>query len=336
MNTSRKQTSSEILAKLLEAIPQWDDGPITIPEWLKRAGVDENAYSECSEIIIPLLETFDVISIFELVDAQGFKFKTRSELSSYFIRSLALYIREDGKILLNWERSGVTEGPYSISDILSGPQFLYAMESRRISKNNDDAPVVRKSMIVKAIIKARVRSFREPVFLVQFDEKTRKYQLIGGHMRRTDDNIENAMKRELEEELEKGNFIKGSNYKLRFLDKVSKNEISLTCGAYTEYVINYFQPLFENKQIILGPNERWVTFSELLAGKTKNGIGINELAIPTINSNLPGGLSGLNFSLDEIQRHSLLQISKDHPWEVLGIVIGVIGIMLSIFFFLLS
>ncbi len=335
MNTSRKQTSSEIIAKLLEAIPQWDDGPITIPEWLNRAGVDEKVYSGCSELVIPLLETFDAISIFELVEAQGFRFKSSSELSSYFIRSLALHLREDRKILSNWERSGVAEGPFSISDILSGPQFLYAMESRRIV-NNDDAPVVRKSVIVKAVIKARVRGFKEPVCLVQFDEKTRKYQLIGGHIRKTDDNTENTMKRELEEELHKGNFIEGSNYKLRFLNKVSKNEISLTCGAYTEYVITYFQPFFENKQIILGPNDRWITLSELLAGKTKNGIGINESAIPTINANLPGGLSGLNLSIDEIQQRSLLQIAKDHPWEVLGIVIGVIGILLSIVFFLLS
>src|SRR6266498_4610231 len=108
------QVNSKVIADLLDAIPQWDDGPITITELFSRAGLTDSVYPEGAEMIIPLLRAFDVISIFEIADAQELRIKSRSELSSYFLRSLALYLREDRKILSNWERSGVTEGPFSL------------------------------------------------------------------------------------------------------------------------------------------------------------------------------------------------------------------------------
>lgn len=332
--TNEKQPGSVILADLLDALPNWDDGEISLSDWFGRAGVKHDIDASDLEMLITLLNAFDVISMLRLPDLSDTRIRIRSEIAGYFLRSLSKYLKEDRKVLSNWERSGVDQGPFSINDFLSGPQFLYAMEFCRSQDNEGVAPI-RETNVVKAIIKAKVRGKKEPVFLTQFDERTKKYQLIGGHIRKTDQDHEDSVHRELEEELNRDNFVAVLNYELRYLDSVEARELSLTFGVNTQYKLLYYQPVFETNQLKLGPNDRWITLSELIAGKTKRGIEINEPAIIELNQKLPGGLIGLNLSLEEIQKVPIKKWIKDNA-GVVGIIITIVGIVLSIVFFVLG
>ena len=322
----------EHVAEIIESIPDSTEGSLPLLNLCRLAGASDDWCEGCSATLITILRAFDAITVTDC-GSSGPNVKASSLSASYFLKSLAAYLREGHKIVSNWERPGISEGPYSAEEILSGPQFLYFLEHKRTT-GRKDAIAIRKTEVVKAIIKARVRGIRETVCLVQFDPHSRQYQLIGGHRRATDSDIKTALRRELEEELYQNAIRFPPNYEIRDLAKLSAKELSLTYGVFTMYDLHYSQIIFRLPHLTLGPNDTWVTLKELLSGRTKNGVGINESAIVELDSRLPGGLEGLGLSLDQVQHRTLRQIAADHPWETIGIVLSLIGIILSVIFFL--
>lgn len=323
------------VAEILESIPSSKEGAIPLVDLCRIAGASDAWCKGCCTPLITLLQAFDAITIVNSNDSNAPNVKASSSSASYFLKSLAAYLREGRKIVSNWERPGISEGPYSAHEILSGPQFLYFLEHRRTT-GRKDAIAIRKTDVVKAIIKARVRGTRDIVYLVQFDPYSRQYQLIGGHKRNTDEDVETALRRELEEELYKDAIRFPPNYEMHHLAKLSAKELSLTYGVYTAYELHYAQIVFGLPQLTLGPNDRWVTLKELISGRTQNGVGINESAIGELDKRLPGGLNGLGLSLDQIQHRTIRQIIADHPWEAPGIILTIIGIIVSVLFFFLA
>ncbi len=325
---------SILVADILDSIPSSSNGAVSIRDLCIAAGIEETLCNGYSEVLLTVLRTFDAITI--IIDDTGeAKIKAKSITTTYFIKSLAAYIREDKSILSNWERLGISKGSLRSDQVLSGPQFLYLIEQGRTA-NNENALALRKTTVVKAIIKARIRGSRESVYLVQYDSNARQYQLLGGHIRNSDIEASIAMKREIEEELGHNFRDSPADYDLLPLANVSKKELSSTYGVYTEYDLQYYQPIFNRSQLVMVPGDQWITKKELLSGKSKDGVNINESAIPLLDKALPGGLDGLRLSLRDIQHRSVIQVMKDHPWETAGIILGIIGIVLSILFFFLS
>jgi hypothetical protein len=173
--------------------------------------------------------------------------------------------------------------------------FSKNLNSENQIKYQDSFPHERKD-IVKAIIKAQTSFKKGAVYLVQWNDNVKRYNLIGGHVK-PDESPINAIKRKLNEELNLNILNFSTDYILNTLITVSKEEISLTTGKYTQYNIHYFLPLFINRNSLdLLPIDKWVTKGELLCGITKNGEKINETAIVEFDKALPGGLDALTFS----------------------------------------
>jgi hypothetical protein len=323
---------SDALATVIETIPSSGNGAVVLFDSCRRICSSDEEAAGLATALVTILKALDAVQV---TGPDGRQLvKARSPMAHFFLMSLAAYVREGRPILSNWEREGITEGPYSVHEVLSGPQFLYFLEKRRIDEKI--AGPIRKATVVKAIIKARVRGKGKPVFLLQYDPYAREYQLIGGHKRATDIDIETALRREIQEELSHSTTGFALNYDIIPLGKVTKRELSLTYGVYTEYDLHYSQVRFNKGLLHLGPNDRWVTQDELLSLRVSRGVRINESAIGELEKLLPGGLEGLALSLDEVQRRSVQQVIQDHPWEVAGLVLGIVGIILTIIIFFLG
>jgi len=287
---------------------------------------------------LTLLQVFDALIIQHVGNTQELKVKARSQTALYFLRSLAIYVRKHLALVSNWEREGVGTDLSLAHALSSGARFVYLMEHKRTVTYGDTSPI-RKEIVAQAVIKARIRGKSEPVYLVQYDTHARRFQLIGGRKRLTDPDIDAVMQRELEEELAQ-NHLNPKDYELRKLaSDLQLIEISPTYGAYSEYNFTIYQAFIKRRQLVLGPNDRWVTLAELLAGTTKDrqrisGNGTNYIA--ELDKRLPGGLKGLPLSLDEIQTRSLSEIIKENRWEIVGLIIGILGIILSVLFFFLE
>jgi hypothetical protein len=329
-----ERKKSEIIANILALIPFPDDEFQLLSEIFKKAGLEGNLYSYYEDILLSFLKIFDVVSIDKGEDGKV-KICAKSIIAKYFLENIAWFIREEYPLFDNWECLGIKPGNYQIEQVLSGPQFLYIAEKRRVSSDREAMPF-RKTHVVKAIIKARSKLNNRPVFLVQWDEKVHKYQLIGGHMHSSENDPLIAMNREIEEELCENTFKYPNGYELRTLYVVEMKEVSLTYGVYTQYSLHYFQPIFNISELKLSPRDRWVTKKELLQGKTSDGQEINENAILELEKTLAGGLDELQSSLLNIKKITLLTIIKEHPLETIGIMVGILGIILTIFFFFLS
>jgi hypothetical protein len=123
------------------------------------------------------------------------------QVSSYFLKSLLWFLRNESPLLDNWERNGAaTDG--TVSNILEAPPILLrAMEERRmlLSKERNLHPEPSRVQSVSAnLIKRTIRG--KPHFLHQWDADARQFQLIGGKNRSHESPLMTA-RREASEEL---------------------------------------------------------------------------------------------------------------------------------------
>ena len=235
----------------------------------------------------------------------------------------------------NWERPGHSDGPYPAYEVLAGPQFLYLIERAR-TIGRDNAIALRKVSVAQTLVKAHVRGTHNDVYLVQWDSTARRFQLIGGHFRPRDIGLETTAIRELEEELNLNTFDFRSSDHIQSLTTTGFSDLSPTYGVNTAYTIGYFQLFTKKAYLRLGPGDRWVTQEELMSGQTKKGELINSSGIDILDKKLLGGLQGLRLSIETVQQLSLRDLVKNRQWEIVGIIVGVISIILSVIFFAVS
>ena len=283
-----------------------------------------------TETALMFLRVFDSIT-FVRDDGEGdWRVKATSQAALYFLRSLAEYVRQNLKLVSNWEREGTV-----LSDVFSsGARFLYAMESKRIEQR-ETSTAIREQSVSKAVIKARVHGRREPAYLVQLDQAAGAYQLIGGRRRSSDEDACSTMQREIEEELARNDLKYKRDFDLNKLsDGLLLKKLSPTYGAYSEYDMAYYQAFIWREQLILGPDDKWVSLSELMSGKTRAGEPIFEALIEKLDAELPGGLKHLPFSLDnkqnQVQNGSIGQRLWPNNWQKAGFFLGVVGIVVTI------
>ena len=154
-------------------------------------------------------------------------------------------------------------------------------------------------------------------------------------MRSTDADELTVMKREIAEELPQAHLVHGQDYETKELVRdLRLQAMSPTFGAYTEYVFTFYQAFIERSQLVLGPTDRWVTYNELSRGRTSDGQRISNGNLADLENRLPGRLEGLPLSLRLVQKRALREIIKERRWELIGIIIGAIGVLLTVLFFL--
>ncbi|GAA4620552.1 hypothetical protein GCM10023196_005000 [Actinoallomurus vinaceus] len=316
------QPDSEEVVRVLRAVPPSVEGAKTSAELAELAGLGPDGAGRV-DAVLAVLKAFGVLAVRPGPDG-GARFKAATPLATSFIRSVAEYLANDSSILRNWGRTGVSDAPYSDSLVLSGPQFLFAMEQNRLSGRGDSAVPLDRVEIAQAVIKAASGPGRDARYLVQYDGRARQYQLIGGHRRHDDLTIEHTVIRELEEELTDFTFDHRTD-SLVELQRIASKRVSRTYAVLTHYDITIYLLRGRRERLTLGPMDRWVTERELLDGRTTDGTPIIFGLV-----GLPDGLSGLEPTLPAVRRATTLDVIRRHPWEAAGIVLAVLGLIASI------
>lgn len=295
-----ESTRSSFLARVLERIPGSRDDAVPIHDLCPFAMRDEPSCESCILAVLTFLHAFDAITVSTDATDGLPRIKARAQAASYFLKSLAVYIRDGLRLVSNWQRAGVgMEIPVHI--LSSGSQFVYLMERKRIVEYGQ-ASAIRQESIGKAVIKALINGQREPVYLVQYDDKAHQFQLIGGRKRPADGDMLTVIKREIEEEMRQNHLVFAIDYQLTEIASDSQyKELSLTYGAYTEYRITTYQVFMSRPELVLTPHDAWVTRKELLAGATRDGRRIYEPYIADLEKQIRGGLAQLPLSFEQEQ-----------------------------------
>jgi NUDIX domain-containing protein len=318
------------LRDFLEHIPGEDRNPVSLDELCHRAGVPAEHAVVYGEAILSLLSIFGVCRTG--VDAAGARtVAAGSKYAEYFLKSLRAHLLEDLTILHDWGRHAAPEGPLDASDMLKGPQFLYAIERRRgLSTQSIDPIPLRETSVSQVVIKAKVRG-RGTCYLMQYNDTAQMYQLIGGHVRHDDASTEEAARREVAEELPRNVFEFGHRDGLTKIADVERVLMSRTIGVNTRYRFTLFHVRFGFSALRLRPEiDRWVTEAEIAQGRTRSGATIATEWYNIVGDSIPGGLRKLDHSFADSQAVALAEVIRARPWEFAGIVLAVVGIVLAV------
>jgi hypothetical protein len=317
----------ERVARILRAVPPISEPAIGPAELARRAGLDERDVPRAEAAMAVL----GVLGVLEFrTSGQGEPlFRAATPIAHGCVRSLAEHLDQGMEVFLNWGRAEAgADASAGGPAVLSGPRFLFAMESRRFAETGTSASPLAAAEIAQVVIKEGAAPGGESRYLVQYDARSRQYQLIGGHRRPDDGTIEHTVIRELEEELTDFSFHPDSDT-VTELQRFERLAVSRTSGVLTHYRIVLFHLRTRRERIVLGPADRWVSERELNSGRADDGRRILFSAL----TELAGGLAGLEPAVPAAPaaaRPSRWGLVRRHPWEAMGLVLGLLGLAVSI------
>ncbi|MER5791958.1 NUDIX hydrolase [Streptomyces sp. NPDC001980] len=303
--------------------------PVTVRELGRLAGLGHDETGSVVPAVLAVAGAFGVLRQDSGPDDAA-SVEVISPQAAYFLRSLVSYMRSGQSILDNWERAGTDTEPFTSGQALAGPQFLHLAETRRLALNPGALPL-RDVEVVQVVIKSRRRHRGgRACYLLQYDQRARQYQLPGGYVRGSDVDLRAAAVRELEEELH-GYTYQSTRDTLTELGVVNVVQPSRTYGALTRYRVAFFLLKTGMELSNTGPGACWIDEDDLLDSEFRVGrASLNVTALRNLAATLPGGLSGLPWSLPFSPSRGIRAMIRDHPWEVAGLVIGVIGLAVSL------
>ncbi|MFI2711273.1 NUDIX domain-containing protein [Micromonospora sp. NPDC018662] len=323
------EPTARLVAAALRALPRADESPVPVGELCRAAGFAPETATDAALLLTTFLRLFGVVSV---DDRQAVK--AASPTASLLVRSLAQHLDDDHALLDNWSRVAMTDAPYAEQDVLAGPLFLYLLERRRLARDDHAVPLGRAS--VAQVVISRRRRGDTPAFLLLYDAKARRFQLPGGHLRADDPSSREAAVRELEEELPDFRFDPRRD-RLEELGTVTVTEVSRTNGVITAYEMTFFHLRSARTSLEGGPQAQWAAARLLLTADAQvAGRRLNTAGLRMLDPLLPGGLVGLQPSFVPAKGRWVTETAMTRPLEFWGLVTGVVGLVTSVVFFLLS
>lgn len=284
------ETSMSVnLAAFLRRIPQSNQTALSIEQ------LADNEDTNLLHGYVLMLQTIGVVKLNENNCVQA-----SSQTAKYMLESLASFV-ESGKTLVDdWQTRGVYRDNTSGS-LQNAATFLHEMEKRRVEALDSPLPV-RNEQVAQVLIKRTNPTTRQSEFLFQYDANADQYQLIGGRRKITDETLEAAIIREIEEELV-DNLQFQQDYELTLVseDLTPIPTLSPTFGALSEYHFWIFHMRDLNQTLNLHENDQWVPIDDVIRGRVINTNGetivATDNAIYTlINDSIEGGLASLEDS----------------------------------------
>ena len=285
------------IAKMLERIPFHDADGVSSEELCPSPERDAAACRQCVFSLLTFLQVFDVLNIRKDTKSGDMIIKASSEIATFFLKSLSQYISKDFKLTSDWDSPGIGKELLKENAFTSGAHLVYFIENKRI-KHYHEKTAIRTAQISLGIIKAKVGGNTKPVYLFHWDAEAKQYQLIGGHVRSKDTDPFEVLKKEIREELSGEQLTYQKDYELKKIaDNISFSDQSRTVGAFTEYKATLYQIIFKKPKIRFGPDNKWITWEELLQGKTKNNHRIANDTMKILNDKYAGKIKSLQLSL---------------------------------------
>ena len=136
-------TDRSAVARIIRAIP---------PDHESSVPVDGLPEPAAAGAVVSLLSAFGALVITTDPTTGALRVKAATTAAALFLKSLAEYVEQNSAVLHNWSRIGTAEPPHDEQAILSGPQFLYFMERRRMS-GSSGAPALRSVRVSQVVVK---------------------------------------------------------------------------------------------------------------------------------------------------------------------------------------
>jgi 8-oxo-dGTP pyrophosphatase MutT (NUDIX family) len=266
-------THREHVALALSLVPSHRDTPRT-PEELARSLAAQCGLgaAESLGVVSAVLGLLDLFGALRQVD-DGVQLA--SQMPVYLARSLAWFAEQGLPAIDGWRRDTLllSERVERHEWLDHAPHVLAALETRRMAlarAHNRALEPTRHQAAVLVLIDAEVTG--ERCYLHQFDARADQFQLIGGRME-PDETPEQTALRETLEEVGPHQPATPDVALTALFDgqpALETDELSATYGALTRYTFYAFRAAFA-APLTLGPHDRWVTRSEMLAGRTYDG-----------------------------------------------------------------
>jgi 8-oxo-dGTP pyrophosphatase MutT (NUDIX family) len=193
------------------------------------------------------------------------------ERAQLFIKSMCAHLSDGLPMALDWQTG------LEIKAAAQGAVILAEVESLR--KNNVVKPTpVREVNAVNALI---LKRGDDGIFVyMQYDDKARQFQLIGGKVEPEDIDPMHTLQREIQEELNEPNLRLFDHYQLEPLaEHFEKITLSPTFGVVTSYAIRFFHVLGLRFPLPEDAQNRWISVAEIRQGATSDGHKISDLPI---------------------------------------------------------
>jgi NUDIX domain len=209
-----------------------------------------------------------------------------SPMAYYFVQSLLHSIQDGALASRTWQ------GLAGERCTGTGARLVHLLEENRLWCSTEPTPL-RTIRAVMAVIKARRGA--EDVYLMQYDTKAEQFQPIGGKEEPGDASSEAALTRELCEELSLSDLTPGQDFRIQPLaEHVRFREVSASVHVVTEYDHGFYHLTAIRFPLNTDHQTRWITASELAAGRTTDGYAVSAL----MDQHIPGGLAALAYSLE--------------------------------------
>ncbi|HEY6141344.1 MAG TPA: protein kinase [Thermoanaerobaculia bacterium] len=258
-----QQWDGDAIVRLLNAIPAEDQPSQPVGEIAEVAAAGDE---DVAMAMLQLPLAFGALRCSKDALSGAMRVRATSEVARYFLKSLALYVRNGVHLIDRWERRDDPSVADSVA--LIGADFVYAMEHRRVFQHGLLEPT-RVVWPTQLIIKGYSEERSSPVYLMQYDRFAQQYQFIGGR-RRKDESAIAAMHRRISEELRRSGLQPDVDYELDLVrSDVVTTQLSRTYGAFTEYHFSIFLGRFK-RGLVLDEHDRWVTEEELFSGQLES------------------------------------------------------------------
>lgn len=312
-NPTPKPSQQELrnfLASFLRAIPNHKQDEKSIE---KIAGNDYPKYQDQIETLLPILDIFRAVR-YKTKGATR-HIKSESELSSYFLRSLAIYIKNNFPLVTNWDRIERIDMTKPIQHLSRGEQILHLMEARRVDEHNSK-DVLDEVEIILCIIKGNVKEFEDPMYLLQYNLRSRYYQLMGTRMKDEDNSYLEAINRAIKRDLPHNSFVIKESDISQVLKTYETYKVSNRTGAYTRYKVSVYHLTLDDCELKIGNQDRWLTLDELLKCKTKDKLKVmppfkHFLEDSNKYKEIEGAIKKLPLSLNTVQSAASKQTTEE-------------------------
>lgn len=240
---------------------------------------------------------FCILTFIGVVREQEGNLILSSESAALCIRSLSEFLRQGDVLIPVWENRAHDPAEINKHNAFMSANFLYLLECARekAAKNREKLKPLKIDTIVRVAIVRRI--WGKKYYLMQYDDRVGKYQLIGGRVLSGDATNEEALARKIREELPviAGYITEGSTPQCIFKSQRTDEEIFLSdkFGVIAHYRSFIYEIRLKNvsKNLLFKISQnkanRWISIKEIEKEKARDGKAVFKLA-PTAISMLRG------------------------------------------------
>jgi 8-oxo-dGTP pyrophosphatase MutT (NUDIX family) len=214
----------------------------------------------------------DLLRLLGLVEDRDGVLEPAGEVSALFLASLGAHLRDGVRFSFDWDDLDA-EG-------VRGVDLLRAAETARAQAVPDPTPA-RVVKVVQAIVKSRERG--EDLYLMQYDRHAGHFQPLGGKQEPGERDPEEALRRELAEELELESPPGPELCELNLLQEEWGTFVpSATYGVLTRYTFTFFHVVNVRFPIQLDGSTCWLRRSEIARSRADGGQAISSIYLEAL------------------------------------------------------